>query len=295
MAAAINADGGEENSFESAADEARSRVRREYGPSDFVGYASPAEDADGVVGALVWAMESGRPVLHEAVRSDRLDDEDGAAPRPDRTDRAFLFGLDDDENTDPEVRVLGSFVNRWDDERVVLETPAPWETPDGMTAGNDLVKSLEWEEHHYSFEETLRRPGIEAENVWVIDTSGVEPLREAAEAEGYEWTEDGGAPTQDEETVRDLSQFLEAADYDRDERELVGGDHVTVRYESKQTGDIKQRSGVVNIRGGGSFSFERDDGRTNKVKAEDGEVGIYSTSRYPFMGRVVSVEVRTAE
>lgn len=214
-----------------------------------------------------------------------------------RTGRAFLFGRD---TPDPRFDVKRRFQNQYGDQRTAIETPAPWDTPDGMTSANELVKDLDWDDHHQTFEDEL--PRFDLENVWVLDESGVDPLREAAEAEGYQWIEAGhDAPTTaDEGTLGAAAGYAEEADvdWDGDNWEFGGGDDIAVRYESKQTGGVKSKEGVVTAaenpdhpgaRTG--IAFKRDDGKTNKVLADNGEVGIYSTSQYPFMGRVLSVEV----
>jgi hypothetical protein len=281
--------------FGAAVDTARDIARYKFGAESLGEISAPYQDMPGIDGALAWAMVPTWTILTESVRSDRLDDEDGAAPVPVRNTRTWLFGRD--EGT-PEITALHTFVNRYDDERAVVETPAPWDTPDGMTPANDLVKGLEWDDHHWSFEENFRQHGFEADDVWVVDTSGLDPLREAAEDAGYEWTEGAADPSPDAERLAEACEFLRAAEVDRATYDLTGGDKVTVRYESKQTGDVKEKTGTVTSTRSAfdpGFSFERDDGKTNKVKANGGEVGIYSTSQYPFMGTVRSVTARPEE
>ena len=202
---------------------------------------------------------------------------------------------------DPDLafRVRGRFENRYGDERVVIETPAPWDTPDGMTDPNEVVKGLEWEDHHYTFEESVYQTGDE--DCWVVDYSGVRPLRADAEAAGYEWTDEAADAAGCEPELGELAASLEEAEIDRDnDYELVGGDRVRVVYESKQTGDVYAKEGVVSTAVDNTgdpalttgFTIRRDDGKTNKVKTDDsGAVGVYSTSQFPFMGEVVRVEV----
>jgi hypothetical protein len=298
---AAAADGGSTvDDFQSALERARGRAALEHDPTDTVDIAMPYDDLRGEAGSLAWAMAPTNTVLLEAIRSDRLSDEGGAAPKTPRAPRAFLFGRDGSDGGAPAFVVRGSFVNRYDDERTAVETPAPWDTPDGMTPANEVVKGLPWGEGeagggrggaHYSFEESVRVRGVDAEDAWVLDSGYVEDLRERAAEAGYGWVEGDSGPSPDEQTLGELAGWLEGAEVDRERWGLVGGDGVVVRYESKQTGGLKEKRGTVTAAGGSGFAFERGDGETNRVKADGGEVGIYSTSRYPFMGLVRSVEV----
>ena len=205
---------------------------------------------------------------------------------PQREPRTFLFG-DDDTGT-PEVVLLDEYTNRYGDTRVVIETPAPWDTPDGMTPANELVKALEWDDHHWSFEEEHRLSGHE--NVWIVDDSGLEPITESATAAGYEVVDHRDTPhggyTQHPDLAA-LCSFVEE------------GDRVVVRYVSKQSGNEMEKEGTVTDAQAAEtpdlttgLVFRRPDGGTNYVKEGDrGEPGVFSNSRYPFMGEPVSVEV----
>lgn len=217
-----------------------------------------------------------------------------------RTARAYLFGRGDDGDDDPTFAVVGEFQNSYGDQRLVIESPAPWETPDDMTSANEVIKGLDWDEYHYSFEESIHPPGGSFEDVWVIDESGKEPLREAATEAGYEWFrgEPDTSPSEDLTLLAELAESLGTADWDHEEG-YTGGDRVVVRYKSKQTGSTKAKEGMVNSAQAAldrdnlttGFTFVRDDGGTNKVKEDGSDVGMFSTARYPFMGDVISVEV----
>lgn len=207
-----------------------------------------------------------------------------------RTRRTFLLGGDDEEtDEEPEVVLLDEYTNRYGDDRVVVETPAPWDTDDGMTPANEVVKSLEWEDHHYTFEETVEVDYDHAyEDVWVIDASGVSGLAQRSLDAGYALVD-----ATDAELGPDLDESYLAA-----LRFAARGDHAVLRYESKQTGDTKSKEGVVTTAqadpddGTTGLVIRRDDGGTNKLLAGDGGAGeVHSTSRYPFMGEAVSVEV----
>lgn len=227
-----------------------------------------------------------------------------AATEPDgeaRAPRAFLMNAGD--GGDPEVVVARQFTNRYGDDRLVIDSPAPWNTPDGVEPFNDIIGGLEWDEHHQTFEDEWRRHREPLEDVWLVDTSAEDDLREAATEAGYEWVdargEDYSQSPDPERALVDLAAFVEEADWDH-ERGAHGGDVVVVRYESKQTGETKSKEGMVNSANAEDepgrtvgISFVRDDGNSNTVRADDGgSTAIFSNGRYPFMGEVESVEVR---
>ena len=211
------------------------------------------------------------------------------ADETNRTRRTFLLGGGDEGDEEPEVVLLDEYTNRYGDDRVVVETPAPWETDDGMTPANEVVKSLEWEDHHYTFEETVEVDYDHAyEDVWVMDTSGVNELAQRVIDAGYTLVD-----ARDTESGPDLDESYLAA-----LRFAARGDRAVLRYESKQTGGVKSKEGDVTHveadpdNGTTGLVIERDDGGVNKLLAGDGGGGeVHSTSRYPFMGEAVSVEI----
>jgi len=219
----------------------------------------------------------------------RLTDGESTDTRP---PRAFLMERPDGGD-EPRVVLVDQFTNRYGDERVAVETPAPWDTPDGMTPANEVVKSLEWDDHHYTFEEDPR--GVDADNVWLLDASGVSPLAQRSLDAGYQLVDSRGAPGGGADTDEALAA---AAAY------CEPGDEVVVRYESKQTGDTKSKTGTAEVAVDNSgdprrttgIVVRRSDGKANKLRPDDdGSAAVYSTSQYPFMGRALSVEVRPGE
>ena len=215
----------------------------------------------------------------------------------DRNARTFIFGGDDSDDT-PRVVVLDVFQDRYGSTRVVLDTPAPWEIPDDMTSGNELIKTLEWDDHHYTFEETQGTPSTGRdvhENVWVIDESGLEPLQELVESEGYVWEDVRDDPSAGRPTID--PQLVEAAGFAQE------GEWAVIRYGSKQSGNVKSKEGSITVSQAGGqpglstgLVIRRDDSGINKVRPDDnGDAAVFSLSQYPFMGNAISVEILPGE
>jgi len=279
---------------------------------------------DPQIETLAWAMWDLRPVFHAAHKSEDLDDADGAAPRGPRTERTFLFDAqfdaDDEAEADLSFEVVAAFENSYNDNRVAVETPAPWDVPDDHEgdAPNDIVKALPWGDDeaddededpaHYTFESDDRAAPPEARNeAWVLDEAALPALKEAAVENGYSWVEadgdadDDAADAQDPE-ARTLTDLLEY---------VAEGDRVTVHYAKKNGNGTNAYAGVaVNhsrvhrtrstgydmVTGEGwGMVFEDDDGHTKRVQLDDaGQAGLFSNGHYPFMGEVLHVTVEPA-
>ena len=200
MSAHLNADGGRtetptETEFEQAMREARAAAALDgLAPGDAT---IPESDykTDTFTGTLVlWASPSTTLIRTHFNEPDAAD-VDGAAPGNDapRTARTFLtdaaLGGEGETEADLTFRVVAKWENSYDDERVTVAAPAPWDVPESFAGDdpNEVVKSLEWEDHHYAFDDDDRAAPPEAAEAWSLDKSAAAPLKEAAEAAGYEW------------------------------------------------------------------------------------------------------------
>lgn len=187
--------------------------------------------------------------------------------------------------------VTDSWANRYGDKKAAVTTPAPWDAPDEVTPANEVVKSLEWEDHHYSFDSDRE--------AWTLDLTGLRPLKEAAEEAGYGWETRLGD---------DAGDNLPGAFADLLER-AQEGDRIAVTYakkngngentyegEVKQVRSLPEADGMNTERGSRRYIagllFEDTGGKTKRVKADDdGTPALFSSGYYPFMGEVLSVEV----
>jgi hypothetical protein len=183
-----------------------------------------------------------------------------------------------------------------DDARIVLEPAGKTVYPEGMVRtpygeklalggdtydllskhGEGIADELEFHEHHCAWTP-------EADS-WTIDagTDSTRALKEALERNGHTFSGVAGEAAQ---AAREL-----APDVDGHTRWSSHGIRVRVTYESKQSGREMTKEGVVHgvDLDDSSVIFERDDGTTNKLEGN----ALFSTySQYPFMGKVVRVEV----
>lgn len=208
----------------------------------------------------------------------------------------FEFEDDSDDQTSLTFRVVDSWENRYGDIKAAVETPAPWDTPDEVTPANEVVKTLEWDDFHYNFDEDRE--------AWTLDKDGLRPLAEAAEEAGYEWEGMARDDAEDDDEDETLVALCEAAEE---------GDHVAVTYAKKNGNGNNTYEGTVETavvmesaadRDGWSWEkranstrttgivFTDTDGKTKKLKADDdGTPALFSSGYYPFMGTLVSVEV----
>jgi len=197
----------------------------------------------------------------------------------------------DGENDGLTFEIAEEFEDNYGTQKVVVETPAPWDTPDDMTPANEVIKTLEWEDHHRTFDDQR--------NAWTMDETGVDPLRELAIEAGYEWVDsrdDGEAGNEADDDQDGLDRLTELVEE---------GDRVTVRYLKKNGSGIGAKTGDVSHVSAGEYGekgrtqgvgIQRDDGNYNNIKRDDnGTPGMFSHSQYPFMGEVVSVEVVPAD
>lgn len=217
--------------------------------------------------------------------------------------QTFEFSTDDQTDDDTELvfRVVDSWENRYGDQKVAVETPAPWDTPDDIEAANDIVKALEWDDHHYTFDKDRK--------AWTLDFSGLKPLAEMAQDAGYEWEgvadrrrrlegSDGPRKGQDDGPLGDLceeareAEMSSATDY-----EYEGGDRIKVRYAKKNgNGENVYKGRVTSVsepndeRRTVGVVFEDENGKTKRVKrGEKGDVGLFSSGYHPYMGEVLEV------
>jgi hypothetical protein len=315
MSAHPTTDGGRTETATSTEFDAAMQEAREVAALDGLGPRDvpvPESDykTDTFTGSLVlWASPSST-LIRAFFDEPNAHEVDGAAPGDDapRTERTFLTeqALDDGETeTDMTFRVVARWTNSYDDERFTVETPAPWDVPESFEGDdpNEVVKSLEWGDHHYTFDEDDRAAPSEADEAWSLDKSAAAPLKEAAEAAGYEWvvaaTDEQGDADETEDALDRLAEFAEQDDgvrvrYAKKNGNGVGVyegaiDHADVRGESSgQYGGLTAHETVV--------AFHDSDGKAKSIKRDDGgTVAMFSTGHYPFMGEVLSVEVVPGE
>jgi hypothetical protein len=270
--------------------------------------------------SALWAVYPTFPEL--------ADDEDDASEPGDRHAQSVLFDAaiqpDDADSDDTEavIRITEEYENRYGDQKVAIETPAPWEIeeqaadPDAdeydigtewdddshavAVTPNAVIKALIWNEHHYDFKGSDDPSPFD--NQWTIDANGVERLREAATDAGYQWADDRGT---DPETylADDTPDGLDRVTAFAEE-----GDTTRVRYLKKNGNGIGTKEGEVTQAATGDEEteygysptqgvvFERADGNTTKLKRDDqGDPGVFGGGYYPYMGEPVSVEVEPAD
>lgn len=295
-----------ETEFEQALATAHAEARYDETPAGKTEFIFPEAhyNGDTLTGELVMWLSPSTVVAWTALREPDADEVDGAAPGDDAPRRARTFlldgALDDGDEADADLvfRVAATFENSYGDERVAVETPAPWDVPDEFDGDdpNEVVKSLSWDDHHYTFDTDDRAAPPEASEAWTLDKSGAAPLREAAIEAGYEWAVEGDGENEEQGDEDDLDRLTGF---------LAEGDEVRVRYLKKNGNGVGVKAGTVtSVAGpdGGEYGstqgvvFERDDGKYNRVKRDDeGVPAAFSNGHYPFMGEVVSVEVEPSD
>lgn len=301
-----------ETEFEQALATARTEARYDDTPADKTEFIFPEAhyNGDTLTGELVTWLSPSTVVAWTALREPDADEVDGAAPGDDAPRRARTFlldgALDDGGEADADLvfRVAATFENSYGDERVVVETPAPWDVPDEFDGDdpNEAVKSLSWDDHHYTFDTDDRAAPPEASEAWTLDKSGAAPLREAAIEAGYEWAVEGGdgeADGDERDRLDDVLAFVE------------DGDRVSVRYAKKNGNGTNAYSGeVVSVAtsfdsngvggpqgvrhrtGTDGLVFEDDEDKSKRVKRDDeGEPSLFSFGHYPYMGEALAVTV----
>ena len=200
----------------------------------------------------------------------------------------FEFEQEQEEDTEefePVFKVTDTFESRFGDVKAVVETPAPWETPDDMTPANEIVKSLDWEQHHYSFDGDRK--------AWTLDMSGLKPLGEAAQEAGYEW--EGGArdesPDEADNPAHEAFVALTEA--------ASEGDRLKVTYAKKNGNGLNTYKGEVSYAYLDEFDstqnyvvWQDTDGKRKTLQlGEKGDPAIFSNGYHPFMGNLVEVTV----
>lgn len=217
--------------------------------------------------------------------------------------QTFQFSDEEDaEGVDLTFRVVDSYENRYGDQKAAVETPAPWDTPDGVTPANDVVKSLPWGEDdvaedddrdgaHYTFDRDRE--------AWTLDAEYLRDLADLAADAGYEWEGIARSEAEDEtEAQVALRELAEAA---------AEGDHISVTYAKKNGNGLNTYEGEVELAQVGNDAqdpwerrstgvvFTDTGGKTKRVKPDDdGTPAIFSSGYHPFMGVLVSVELEQA-
>jgi hypothetical protein len=311
MSAQLNADGGRtetptETEFKQAMTEARAAAALDGLPPGEVTIPERDYKTDTFTGTLVLFASPSTTLIRTHFNEPDAADVDGAAPGDDapRTARTFLT---DEALADPEpsaddlaFRVVAKWENSYDDERFTVAAPAPWDVPESFAGDdpNEVVKSLEWEDHHYAFDDDDRAAPPEAAEAWSLDKSAAAPLKKAAEAAGYEWVvetgdEQAGDDAGDEDALDRLAAFAEA------------DDHVRARYEKKNGNGVGVYEGAVHsaqvagsddgrgyeARTTGVVFHDANDKSKRLKRDDDGTPAMFSNGHYPFMGELLSVAV----
>jgi hypothetical protein len=258
-------------------------------------------DASTVAGAVTWTVSPSTAVAFTAVQEPDAEDVDGATPGADTARAARTLLADPDDEPDLVFSVIETYTNSYDDERVVVETPAPWEMPDSFDGAdpNEVIKSLPWGDDdaaespldggaYYDFDSDDIAAPRSASDAWSIEKHAAAELRERALAEGYEW--DAGVEA-DEDGDGDDTLVDRAVAF------VEPGDRVTVRYEMKNGNGVASYGGtVLRVSTPGSpyhgFAFEDENEAYKGVDVDDDdEPALFSAGDYPYMGAVVSIEV----
>lgn len=280
--------------------------------------APQIEQVDGTMAESIAAIASPWTILLDVVAEEPDADEvDGVKPghTDPRRAQSFVFDAalpnDEDDEISPTFTVVAVYENQYDDMRVAIETPAPWDMPDSFDGDdpNEVVKSLPWGDEdalqaddydpddgaYHTFDaDSYKAP----DNTWVIDQRAVDELRERATAEGYDWADDTQTATTEDEhegdseddTLDHLTEFAEQ------------GDDIELRYEKKNGNGIGTKTGEVEVAETGEGEYgrtvtqglviRRDDGKVNKLRRDDNDdPGAYSNSQYPYMGEPISATV----
>jgi hypothetical protein len=203
--------------------------------------------------------------------------------------QAFAF----EEQSDTTCTVTAVYENRYGDLKVEVDTPAPWDVDD-MRPANEAVKSLDWESHHPTFEDDKK--------VWSLDASGVTELRGTLEDWGYTWE----GPESAEETRivhREHGDVFPGEEERSDEQleraaeHIEEGDRVRLVYEKANGNGTGSKEGEATAANADpsltvGLVVRRDDGNFNKARLDDsGEPAVFHTGQYPYMGRLVRIEV----
>lgn len=185
------------------------------------------------------------------------------------------------------VYVADVWQNSYDDVRLGLDG----DTYEAFT--EDGVKdALEWDDDaendiagtHHKFNERGNKH-------WHVDATAIAQVHEALAAEGYALLEDASGY---DDTDTDSASTGPTTLPD----DAAESGHVTVTYETKQSGTEKQVAGeiVAVDHERDRLAFARDgDNHTMRVKTDDQDDGLAlftSGSSYPFMGPVTDLDVQ---
>ncbi|AGM11938.1 hypothetical protein DNAM5_77 [Haloarcula californiae tailed virus 1] len=294
-----------DSKFDAALETARNRTLMNHEVEEQIDVLVPQSDDDlsDLEEVLTSVLHPSHELLKTVVAEPDEDEVDGAKPRT--SARTFVWNVSDDED-ELAFRVVAEWENTYDDKRVTVESPPPWETPDDMTPANEVIKSLPWgddecaddddrEGSHYTFDDDNRAAPPEAEDAWSLDAEYLDDLRELAESEGYDWVDARGDESSEADPMlEDLLDFVQ------------DGDRIEVTYAKKNGNGLNTYSGEVTYfkrvhtsRSSGydmstgetwGVVFEDEGGKTKRVKENDeGKASMYSNGHYPYMGQVVKV------
>lgn len=206
--------------------------------------------------------------------------------------QTYTFSSEEDAaDVDLTFTVTDTWENRYGDQKAAVQTPAPWDVPDDADVDadpNEVVKALEWDDFHYTFDGDDRE-------AWTLDVEGLKPLAEMAQEAGYEW--EGRAREDDAEDESEAQAALRQLAADAQE-----GDRVKVEYLKKNGNGLNTYKGEVEIAQVGNDSddpweerstglvFTDTDGKTKRVKTDDdGTPALFSSGYHPFMGVLTEV------
>ncbi len=257
-------------------------------------------DSGTVEESLAWAMGHEGPAWKIHKRQRPAERVDGAKPRDllPREAQSILFdaALGEPETEETVFRVITEYKNRYNDQKIEIDAPAPWETPDGITDPNDVITGIgDWDDYHWDLDKDR--------GVWTLDANAVDPLREATIDAGYEWVDERDESSQDDGDEDEAMDALDLLTWAAEE-----GDEIEVRYHKKNGNGVGMKAGVVESAKTGEIEDEygytptqgvlirRDDGGVTKIRRDDeGEPGVFSNSQYPYMGEPISVELIPTE
>jgi hypothetical protein len=109
----------------------------------------------------------GQTLTASVVRNDPNYDRPGA-PNPDELERPLKKG---------DVFLPATNERTLTGREFVLDTPAPWNTPDDMKPANDVIKSTPWNSVHYEWDDER--------TAWVVDENELPNLSSLLASEGY--------------------------------------------------------------------------------------------------------------
>lgn len=279
--------------------------------ADLLGVETRFDRDDDPAGfALAWMLSPSTYVLHAAATQPTPEAADGAQPgqTAPRETRTFTFeNADGDDDDALAFTVVDEWTNHYDDQKVAVETPAPWDVPDDFDgdAPNDIVKSLPWNDDdaadHATLTEGVHYKFDDSRKAWTLDAHGLDALQQAAEAEGYAWADERDAdPVEYDDELTALAEFAQ-----RDDTIAVTYAKKNGNGENVYAGTVQDASAVGDKHYGHANGvtatedrvvFLDTDGKGKKVKRDDdGVPSLYSSGYHPYMGAVVEIRVEPHE